>query len=98
MFVLFHCPTCKTKGKVKVAERAIAVDIRLWLDRCVMSQVKIIHNIMSPKCLAEKVDLALPVDKDGDRLGKIQDESKFTADEANIFRDLIDGKNDSRKG
>jgi hypothetical protein len=68
--VLYTCKVCGIeKQPLAVPERAVAVDIRLWMDQTIR-RVGQDHALRQPPCEAKAVDLMIPVNDETPMLGK----------------------------
>lgn len=68
--VFYNCKGCGIeKQPVNVPERAIAVDIALWMEQ-VKRRVSEDHGIREPFCQSQDCDLMIPVNDQTTMIGK----------------------------
>lgn len=69
MKVRYRCHVCKTDRTIDVPDRAVAVDIRLWMEQ-VSRLAGIDHiNATRSQCASRVVDLMIPVDESATHIG-----------------------------
>jgi UDP-galactopyranose mutase len=61
--IYYKCEGCKHRGGVQVVARKENENVVDWIQR-VSRLVQFDHNVISPRCAMQKVDMAIPLDQD----------------------------------